>query len=320
MYCWQIYDRNNKPSHVIDAADSGRSNWLRYVNCARHWREQNLLAYQYQGELYYRTIKIIPRFTELMVFYGSEFANSLHINLSKYNSPPGYAQKFGVPAAKKPKIDNIQKTVETNTSKINKTEKTEENAKTRLKAKPSKLKPTINKGKQIVTKTKSNISNKNNSVLDISICNNNDSNFKCKMCNYMGISDDDLGKHNLNHSNKVFYSKNCLNGRIANNSEKPYKCDICQKCFTQKIDLVRHIRIHTGEKPYKCDICKKRFHQKPHLVTHIRIHTGEKPYKCDRCQKCFSVKCSLDTHIRIHTGQSLTNVIDVRNVLLKNPI
>ncbi|CAH2064664.1 unnamed protein product, partial [Iphiclides podalirius] len=55
VYCWQIYDKNNKPAHVVDAADDGRSNWMRYVNCSRHWSEQNLLAYQYKGQLYYRS-------------------------------------------------------------------------------------------------------------------------------------------------------------------------------------------------------------------------------------------------------------------------
>ncbi|KAG6461217.1 hypothetical protein O3G_MSEX012493 [Manduca sexta] len=53
MYCWQIFD-HNKPSHVVDAADGNNSNWMRYVNCARHWSEQNLVAYQYKGQLYYR--------------------------------------------------------------------------------------------------------------------------------------------------------------------------------------------------------------------------------------------------------------------------
>ncbi|PZC71882.1 hypothetical protein B5X24_HaOG212294 [Helicoverpa armigera] len=97
---------------------------MRYVNCARNWREQNLLAYQYQRQLYYRTIKIIPRFTELLVFYGSEFANTLHINLSKYNAPPGYAQKFGAPPAKKPKQDLQNEKQEI--QKSSKFEKTEE--------------------------------------------------------------------------------------------------------------------------------------------------------------------------------------------------
>ncbi|XP_059047340.1 uncharacterized protein LOC131842789 [Achroia grisella] len=103
MYCWQtlsltisvypilkLYDANNKPHAVIDAEDASAANWMRYVNCARHWREQNLVAYQYRGRIYYRTVKIIPRFTELMVFYGSEFANLMHISLGTYNIPSHY--------------------------------------------------------------------------------------------------------------------------------------------------------------------------------------------------------------------------------------
>ncbi|CAB3224439.1 unnamed protein product [Arctia plantaginis] len=124
MYCWQIYDRNNKRSHVVDAADANRSNWMRYVNCSRHWSEQNLVAYQYQGQLYYRTIKIIPRFTELLVFYGSEFANILHVNLGAYNAPKGYASKFGAPVPKKPTPPTEPKTENIISSNHNKCGKT----------------------------------------------------------------------------------------------------------------------------------------------------------------------------------------------------
>ncbi|CAF4942817.1 unnamed protein product [Pieris macdunnoughi] len=86
-YCWQIYDKNNKPSHMIDASNANKSNWMRYVNCSRHWCEQNLVAFQYRGQIYYRTIKTIPRFTELMVFYGTEFANKLKIDFRRYHKP-----------------------------------------------------------------------------------------------------------------------------------------------------------------------------------------------------------------------------------------
>ncbi|XP_052748157.1 putative histone-lysine N-methyltransferase PRDM6 [Galleria mellonella] len=121
MYCWQLYDGNNKRRAVVDAKDPNASNWMRYVNCARHWREQNLVAYQYRGQIYYRTIKIIPRFTELMVFYGSEFANMLYIDLGKYNSPPGYAAKYGVPSKKQILKNNAKKTTpeNNNTNKEN---------------------------------------------------------------------------------------------------------------------------------------------------------------------------------------------------------
>ncbi|XP_063544896.1 histone-lysine N-methyltransferase PRDM7-like [Cydia strobilella] len=55
-YCWQIFDRERKPSHVLDARDANKSNWMRYVNCSRHFSEQNLVAFQYRGQLYYRRV------------------------------------------------------------------------------------------------------------------------------------------------------------------------------------------------------------------------------------------------------------------------
>ncbi|KAJ8706469.1 hypothetical protein PYW07_012547 [Mythimna separata] len=111
MYCWQIFGANSKRLHVVDAADEGRSNWMRYVNCARHSKEQNLLAFQYKGQLYYRTIKIIPRYTELLVFYGSEFANALHINLKQYNSAKYYKESIISASTKslhENKVDGVQ--------------------------------------------------------------------------------------------------------------------------------------------------------------------------------------------------------------------
>nr|XP_026483149.1 uncharacterized protein LOC113391402 [Vanessa tameamea] len=119
MYSWQIHDGNNRRSHFVDAEDAHNSNWMRFVNCSRHWNEQNLVAYQYKGQLYYRTIKIIPKFTELMVFYGSEFANILQINLKKYNSPVGYAQKLGAPIPQKSILEEKNRNKNLNVVKEN---------------------------------------------------------------------------------------------------------------------------------------------------------------------------------------------------------
>ena len=66
-------------SHYIDAEDTRFSNWLRYVNCARSESEQNLLAFQYHGEVYYRTICPIKAGTELLVWYGDEYGRELGI-------------------------------------------------------------------------------------------------------------------------------------------------------------------------------------------------------------------------------------------------
>jgi hypothetical protein len=40
--------------HYVNAGDPSRSNWLRLVNCARFEHEQNLIAFQYKGQMYYR--------------------------------------------------------------------------------------------------------------------------------------------------------------------------------------------------------------------------------------------------------------------------
>ena len=52
---------------------------MRYVNCARHDQEQNLCAFQYKNEIYYRTFKIIKPGQELLVWYGDSYASLLGI-------------------------------------------------------------------------------------------------------------------------------------------------------------------------------------------------------------------------------------------------
>ena len=54
---------------------------MRYVNCSRIEEEQNLVAYQYRGEIFYRAYKDIRAGSELLVWYGPEYAQHLGISL-----------------------------------------------------------------------------------------------------------------------------------------------------------------------------------------------------------------------------------------------
>ena len=47
--------------------------------------------------------------------------------------------------------------------------------------------------------------------------------------------------------------------------------------FSQKGDVPRHERTHTGEKSYACSICSMRFAQKSSAAPHEQTHTAEKP-------------------------------------------
>ena len=59
--------------YYIDGKDEDSGNWLRFINCARTEAEQNLVAYQYRNDIYYRLIGAI-------LFSSKEtvFCNSLH--------------------------------------------------------------------------------------------------------------------------------------------------------------------------------------------------------------------------------------------------
>ena len=57
---------------------------MRYVNCARNESEQNLIAYQYRGQIYYRSFKPIHPGKELLVYYGEEYAKELGIEEKQF--------------------------------------------------------------------------------------------------------------------------------------------------------------------------------------------------------------------------------------------
>ena len=78
--------KDNKADHCVDGSSPGTSNWMRFVNCARHVQEQNLMAYQYRGQIYYRTTCEIAPLTELLVHYGDDYAKELGIDTKEFRS------------------------------------------------------------------------------------------------------------------------------------------------------------------------------------------------------------------------------------------
>ncbi|XP_062941163.1 histone-lysine N-methyltransferase PRDM7-like [Cynocephalus volans] len=77
-YSWMITKGRNCYEYV-DGKDKSRANWMRYVNCARDDEEQNLVAFQYHGQIFYRTCQVIRPGCELLVWYGDEYGQELGI-------------------------------------------------------------------------------------------------------------------------------------------------------------------------------------------------------------------------------------------------
>ncbi|KAI3372139.1 hypothetical protein L3Q82_006990 [Scortum barcoo] len=49
----RIYDAEGTLQHFIDGNDPSKSSWMRYIRCARHCGEQNMMVVQYSPVLLY---------------------------------------------------------------------------------------------------------------------------------------------------------------------------------------------------------------------------------------------------------------------------
>lgn len=58
--------------------------------------------------------------------------------------------------------------------------------------------------------------------------------------------------------------------------ERPFQCNQCGASFTQKGNLLRHIKLHSGEKPFKCPFCSYACRRRDALTGHLRTHSGER--------------------------------------------
>lgn len=67
---------------------------MRFIRCARHKLEQNLLSFQYCGNIYYRAFKDIAPGTELLVWYDNHYDKFLGIPIGLREVNPASIGKF----------------------------------------------------------------------------------------------------------------------------------------------------------------------------------------------------------------------------------
>ena len=72
-------------------------------------------------------------------------------------------------------------------------------------------------------------------------------------------------------------------------TSKEFHCCYCTKGFTERKNLVRHVRVvHHNIRPFSCEDCKKAFAFKHELVRHSKkgcFKFGE--FRCEKCDKKF---------------------------------
>ena len=107
-----------------------------------------------------------------------------------------------------------------------------------------------------------------------------------------------------------------------------YQCDLCDNSYTNKGNLRRHYRQHTGDMRYQCDVCERRFFRNEYLIRHMRKHVRNakeleadyEPFKCASCSKTFADSDNLKRHMRVHTIRKLISCSSCNKKFLKEEV
>lgn len=76
------------------------------------------------------------------------------------------------------------------------------------------------------------------------------------------------------------------------------QCRFCPYIASERFNLIRHERCHTGERPFKCSVCCCTFARQEYMKLHMRMHTGERPFRCNLCPNAFAWKTQLRRHMK----------------------
>ncbi|KAJ8708829.1 hypothetical protein PYW08_010211 [Mythimna loreyi] len=122
-------------------------------------------------------------------------------------------------------------------------------------------------------------------------------NLVCKICHKILANPLTYEHHMQRHSNCKYICDQCGKGfpvltemhmhQIARHGVGPYlQCDHCSYKAPRKLDLIEHLRLHTGERPFTCEKCGLTFRRRAIWRNHLICHM-EKQYQCMHCPKRF---------------------------------
>ncbi|KAM7018764.1 putative histone-lysine N-methyltransferase PRDM6 [Tautogolabrus adspersus] len=294
-HLWEIYDAEGTLQHFIDGNDPSKSSWMRYIRCARHCGEQNMMVVQYRSCIFYRACMDIPRGTELLVWYNDS-----------------YTSFFGIPlqCIAQDENLNVPGTVVEAMSRQESLQPFSKNGKPSSSSSSST--PSIAPIRSSMVFPHSPCP-RSFSLLDkVGVSIQSDSSFGqlgsknqrvlASPTSTSQLSSDFSDWHlwKCGQCFKTFTQRILLQMHVCpQNPDRPYQCGHCSQSFSQPSDLRNHVVTHSSDRPFKCGYCGRAFAGATTLNNHIRTHTGEKPFKCERCDRSFTQATQLSRHQRL---------------------
>ncbi|XP_038143036.1 putative histone-lysine N-methyltransferase PRDM6 isoform X1 [Cyprinodon tularosa] len=292
-HLWEIYDAEGTLQHFIDGNDPSKSSWMRYIRCARHCGEQNMMVVQYRSCIFYRACMDIPRGTELLVWYNDS-----------------YTSFFGIPlqCIAQDENLNVPATVMEAMTRQESLQSFSKNSKPSLSSSSS---PPATLLRSMVFPHSP--CSRSFSLLDkVGVGVQSDSTFgplgsknqrvlaSPTSTSQLSSEFSDWHLWKCGQCFKTFTQRILLQMHVCpQNPDRPYQCGHCSQSFSQPSELRNHVVTHSSDRPFKCGYCGRAFAGATTLNNHIRTHTGEKPFKCERCDRSFTQATQLSRHQRL---------------------
>ena len=282
---WELFDNGQQIRHFLCPTQHEQC-WMKFVNCARYNKEQNLCLVQSNGQIFYKAIADIETGYELLVWYGEN-----------------YVQYMGFPLALNT-INKEQRKCPTVLSEEQGRKMSRETTNLTGKNKSLILKMTAKEDKALLTQIEHHYN-----AVDIKFCNNSATFLTNQSLLLINFLDAKAGSFPCSRCGKIFSyeyyrEKHLKYTRCVDKGDRKFPCHLCQRSFEKKDRLRIHIlHVHQKYRPHVCKTCGKRFSQSSSLNKHSRVHTGERPYACPHCPKSFTASSILRTHLRQHNGE-----------------
>uniref|UniRef100_A0A7N6AHU3 Putative histone-lysine N-methyltransferase PRDM6 n=1 Tax=Anabas testudineus TaxID=64144 RepID=A0A7N6AHU3_ANATE len=295
-HLWEIYDAEGTLQHFIDGNDPSKSSWMRYIRCARHCGEQNMMVVQYRSCIFYRACMDIPRGTELLVWYNDS-----------------YTSFFGIPlqCIAQDENLNVPATVVEAMTRQESLQSFNKNGKPSSSSSSSSSSPSSALMRSMVFPHSP--CSRSFSLLDkVGVGVQSDSSFgqlgsknqrvlaSPTSTSQLSSEFSDWHLWKCGQCFKTFTQRILLQMHVCpQNPDRPYQCGHCSQSFSQPSELRNHVVTHSSDRPFKCGYCGRAFAGATTLNNHIRTHTGEKPFKCERCDRSFTQATQLSRHQRL---------------------